>query len=130
MHAEGRMNLTPDASNASTIGSFDFVIVGAGSAGCVLANRLSESGRHDVLLLEAGPPDDSLWIHIPLGYGRLFRDSKFNWLYETEPQPELYGRGIDQPRGKVLGGCSSINGLIYIRGQHEDFELWNRLGNP
>ena len=110
-------------------GSFDYIIVGAGSAGCVLANRLSESGRHRVLLLEAGPVDRNIWIHIPLGYGKLFNNPKFNWLYQSEPEPELNNRKIIQPRGKVLGGSSSINGLLYIRGQREDFDHWRQLGN-
>jgi choline dehydrogenase len=108
---------------------FDYVIVGAGSAGCVLANRLTASGRHRVLLLEAGGRDDNIWIHIPLGYGRLFKDTRFNWMYQTEPEPELNNRRIFQPRGKVLGGSSSINGLVYLRGQKEDFDLWRQLGN-
>ncbi len=110
-------------------GSFDYIIVGAGSAGCVLANRLTASGRHRVLLLEAGGPDRNIWIHIPLGYGKLFSNAKVNWLYKTEPEPELNNRQIIQPRGKVLGGSSSINGLLYIRGQHEDFDHWRQLGN-
>jgi choline dehydrogenase-like flavoprotein len=108
---------------------FDYIIVGAGSAGCVLANRLTASGRHRVLLLEAGGPDRNIWIHIPLGYGKLFANPKVNWLYTTEPEPELNNRRIIQPRGKVLGGSSSINGLLYIRGQHEDFDHWRQLGN-
>ncbi|MFZ2076173.1 MAG: choline dehydrogenase [Xanthobacteraceae bacterium] len=108
---------------------FDFIIVGAGSAGCVLANRLTESGRHRVLLLEAGGHDRHIWIHIPLGYGKLFDNAKVNWLYKTEPEPELNNRQIIQPRGKVLGGSSSINGLLYIRGQHEDYDHWRQLGN-
>jgi choline dehydrogenase len=112
-----------------TFGSFDFIIVGAGSAGCVLANRLSASGRHSVLLLEAGPRDLNPWIHIPLGYGKLFNDPGVNWLYATEAEPELNGRTISQPRGRVLGGSSSINGLVYIRGQREDFDGWRALGN-
>lgn len=111
-------------------GAYDFIIVGAGSAGCVLANRLTASGRHRVLLLEAGGEDSNFWIHIPLGYGKLFRDRRVNWMYETEPEPELEGRRIFQPRGKVLGGSSSINGLVYIRGQREDFDLWRDLGCP
>jgi len=110
-------------------GAFDYIIVGAGSAGCVLANRLSASGKHRVLLLEAGGKDRNIWIHIPLGYGKLFTNPKVNWLYETEPEAELNGRSIIQPRGKVLGGSSSINGLLYIRGQHEDFDHWRQLGN-
>jgi choline dehydrogenase len=100
--------------------SFDFIVVGAGSAGCVLANRLTASGRHRVLLLEAGGHDRRLWIHIPLGYGKLFADSRVNWLYKTEPEPELDNRQVIQPRGKVLGGSSSINGLLYLRGQPAD----------
>jgi choline dehydrogenase len=109
--------------------TFDYIIVGAGSAGCVLANRLTASGRHRVLLLEAGGADHNVWIHIPLGYGKLFHNAKVNWLYSSEPEPELNNRRIVQPRGKVLGGSSSINGLLYIRGQHEDFDLWRQLGN-
>ena len=108
---------------------FDYIIIGAGSAGCVLANRLSESGRHRVLLLEAGGHDRHMWIHIPLGYGKLFDDAKVNWRYKTEPEPELNNRQIIQPRGKVLGGSSSINGLVYVRGQHEDYDHWRQLGN-
>jgi choline dehydrogenase len=108
---------------------FDYIVVGAGSAGCVLANRLSAGGRYRVLLLEAGGHDRHIWIHIPLGYGKLFDNAKVNWLYKTEPEPELNNRRIIQPRGKVLGGSSSINGLLYIRGQHEDYDHWRQLGN-
>jgi choline dehydrogenase len=114
---------------ASSVQTFDYIVVGAGSAGCVLANRLSASGRHSVLLLEAGPRDRNIWIHIPLGYAKLFTNPKVNWLYKTEPEPELNGRQIIQPRGKVLGGSSSINGLLYIRGQAQDFDHWRQLGN-
>ncbi len=109
--------------------TYDFIIVGAGSAGCVLANRLTESGRYRVLLLEAGPKNSHPWLHIPLGYGKLFTDKRYNWCYETEPQPECHNRNVIAPRGKVLGGSSSINGLIYIRGQAEDFDHWRQLGN-
>ena len=109
--------------------TFDFIIVGAGSAGCVLANRLTASGRHRVLLLEAGPSDRHPWLHIPLGFGRLFGDRRFNWCYATEPQSECHNREVIAPRGKVLGGSSAINGLIYIRGQAEDFNHWRQLGN-
>jgi choline dehydrogenase len=109
--------------------SFDYIIVGAGSAGCVLANRLTASGRHRVLLIEAGGADRNIWIHIPLGYGKLFTNPKVNWLYSSEPEPELNDRRIIQPRGKVLGGSSSINGLLYIRGQREDYDHWRQLGN-
>jgi choline dehydrogenase len=108
---------------------FDYIIVGAGSAGCVLANRLTASGKHSVLLLEAGPEDSNIWIHVPLGYGKLFKDTRVNWMYQTEPEPGLGGRSIFQPRGKVLGGSSSINGLLYVRGQHEDYDRWRQLGN-
>ena len=109
--------------------TFDYVIIGAGSAGCVLANRLTASGKHRVLLLEAGGRDTNMWIHIPIGYGKLFKDVRTNWMYQTEPEPELNDRRIFQPRGKVLGGSSSINGLVYLRGQKEDFDLWRQLGN-
>ena len=107
---------------------YDYIIVGAGSAGCVLANRLTASGRHSVLLLEAGPRDRDPWIHVPLGYGKLFTKSSVNWRYESEPEPQLNGRRVYSPRGKVLGGSSSINGLVYIRGQREDFDAWNIPG--
>ena len=117
------MAVTTDAA------TFDYIVVGAGSAGCVLANRLTASGRHRVLLLEAGGHDRHLWIHIPLGYGKLFTDRRVNWLYTTEPEPELNNRQVIQPRGKVLGGSSSINGLLYMRGQPEDFDHWRQLGN-
>ena len=110
-------------------GLFDYIVVGAGSAWCVLAERLTASGRHRVLLLEAGPADRNLWIHVPLGYGKLFTNARYNWLYQSEPEPELNNRRIIQPRGKVLGGSSSINGLLYIRGQREDFDHWRQLGN-
>ena len=110
-------------------GSFDYIVVGAGSSGCVLADRLTANGRHRVLLIEAGGEDRNIWIHVPIGYAKLFADAKHNWLYNSEPEPELNGRSIIQPRGKVLGGSSSINGLLYIRGQAEDFNHWRQLGN-
>lgn len=109
---------------------FDYIIVGAGSAGCVLANRLSANGRHRVLLLEAGGRDRNLWIHVPLGYGKTMFNRDVNWMFETEPVPELNRRVIKQPRGRVLGGSSSINGLVYIRGQREDYDGWRDLGCP
>ena len=115
--------MKPDAS------SFDYIVVGAGTAGCVLANRLSTSESDRVLLLEAGGHDRHIWIHIPLGYGKLFTNPKVNWLYTSEPEAELNNRRIIQPRGKVLGGSSSINGLLYIRGQPADFDHWRQLGN-
>jgi choline dehydrogenase len=113
----------------TSLGVFDFIIVGAGSAGCVLANRLSADGRHRVLLLEAGGQDLNPWIHVPLGYGKLFLDEKVNWRFHTEPEPNLDDRRIFQPRGKVLGGSSSINGLVYVRGQRQDFDGWRQAGN-
>src|SRR5947207_10849109 len=108
----------------------DYVIVGAGSAGCVLADRLSASGKYRVVLLEAGGRDRNPWIHIPLGYGRTMFDARVNWMFETEPEPGLDKRKIKQPRGNVLGGSSSINGLLYVRGQAQDYDHWRDLGNP
>ena len=107
---------------------YDYVIVGAGSAGCVLAHRLTEDPRCNVLLLEAGPRDKDFWIHVPLGYGKLFSRTDINWAYESEPEPALNGRRVFTPRGKVLGGSSSINGLVYIRGQREDYDGWGIPG--
>jgi len=124
MNSEASFGLVRDQP-----GEFDYVIVGAGSAGCVLANRLSADGKNSVLLLEAGPRDTNLWIHVPLGYGRLFKEKTVNWMYQTEPEPGLDGRSVFQPRGKVLGGSSSINGLLYVRGQHEDYDRWRQHGN-
>ena len=108
----------------------DFIVVGAGSAGCVLANRLTASGRHRVLLLEAGPRDRSIWIHLPIGYGKTMFHPVYNWGFYTDPEPTMNGRRIYWPRGRGLGGSSSINGLIYVRGQPEDYGRWAALGNP
>jgi choline dehydrogenase len=108
--------------------TFDYVIVGGGSAGCVLANRLTEDGKRTVLLLEAGPPDRNPWLHIPIGYGRTMFHPVLNWGFYSEPEPHLHGRKIYTPRGRTLGGSSAINGLIQIRGQPEDFDGWEALG--
>jgi choline dehydrogenase len=109
---------------------FDYVIVGAGSSGCVLANRLSADGRYRVLLLEAGPRDNYIWIHIPIGYGKTMFHPIYNWGFYTDPEPNMHGRRIYWPRGRGLGGSSSINGLISIRGQSDDYDRWAQLGNP
>jgi choline dehydrogenase len=111
------------------LGSFDYVIVGAGPAGCVLANRLSADPAVRVALLEAGGKDNYLWIHIPVGYLYCMNNPRTDWCFQTEPEPGLNGRALPYPRGKVLGGCSSINGMIYMRGQARDYDQWRQLGN-
>lgn len=108
---------------------FDYIIVGAGTAGCVLASRLTECGKYTVLLLEAGGSDRSIWIQMPIGYGRTFFDKRINWMYDTEPVEALGGRRSYWPRGKVIGGSGSINAMVYVRGQPRDFEDWKALGN-
>ncbi|MEM8615831.1 MAG: choline dehydrogenase [Pseudomonadota bacterium] len=108
--------------------TYDYIIVGAGSAGCVLANRLTEDGKSTVLLLEAGGKDTSPMIHIPVGYAQTLKDPKVNWMYETEPDPGTKDRVHTWPRGKVLGGSSSINGLLYVRGQQQDYDGWAQMG--
>jgi choline dehydrogenase len=109
---------------------YDYIIVGAGSAGCVLADRLSANGRYSVLVLEAGGSDYNPWIQIPIGYGKSFYNRRVNWMYTTEPDPGLMGRTSYWPRGKVLGGSSSINAMVYIRGQPGDYDEWEAQGNP
>ena len=112
------------------IDEFDYIVVGAGTAGCVLASRLTENGKYSVLLLEAGGSDWSIWIQMPIGYGRTFFDKRINWMYDTEPVEALGGRRSYWPRGKVVGGSGSINAMVYVRGQPHDFDDWKAAGNP
>lgn len=109
---------------------YDYIIIGAGSAGCVVARSLTDNPQFKVLLLEAGPPSDRFWVHTPAGMAKLYHHKELNWNYFTEPMPALDGRRMYWPRGKGLGGSSSINGMIYIRGHRNDFDTWAKLGNP
>lgn len=109
--------------------TYDYIIVGAGSAGCVLANRLSADGNTRVLLLEAGGRDNYLWVHIPIGYLYCMGNPRTDWGFKTQPESGLNGRSLNYPRGRILGGCSSINGMIYMRGQAADYDSWRDLGN-
>src|ERR1700676_586973 len=108
--------------------TFDYIVTGAGSAGCVLGGRRRPYRRPPGVVLEAGDRDRYPWIHVPMGYGRLFSNPRVNWMYESEPEPELEGRSMYQPRGKVLGGTSSINGMVYMRGNPADYDLWRQRG--
>ena len=108
---------------------FDFIIVGAGSAGCLLANRLSSKPENNVLLIEAGRKDNNPWLHVPVGYFKTMNNPKFDWMYQLEKDKGLNNRRIDWPRGKVLGGSSALNGLLYIRGDKHDYDNWEKLGN-
>ena len=109
--------------------NFDYIIIGAGSAGCVLANRLSENPKNKVLLLEAGGKDNYPWIHIPVGYYKTMHNPKVDWCFRTEKDETMNNRSIRYPRGKTLGGSSSINGLLWIRGQSNDYDNWRQQGN-
>src|SRR5687768_10299300 len=121
------MRVRAAARPMKSIGSFDYVIIGAGTAGCVLANRLSADPATSVLLLEAGGKDDWIWIHIPVGYLYCIGNKRTDWCYKTEPEPGLAGRSIGYPRGRVLGGSSSINAMLYLRGQARDYDEWAQL---
>ncbi|MEL0034258.1 MAG: GMC family oxidoreductase N-terminal domain-containing protein, partial [Paracoccaceae bacterium] len=106
--------------------TFDFIVIGAGSAGCVLANKLSASGEYSVLVLEAGPMDNDIRIHIPAAVYQIYKEPKFNWNFRTEPEDIALGHRIDMPRGKVVGGSSSINSMVYMRGHPKDYDRWSR----
>ena len=118
----------PDGMGYRRLESYDFIIVGAGSAGCILADRLSACGRHKVLLLEAGGHDRRFWIKVPLGYGKTYDDPSVNWCYTAQPDPGLAKRASFWPRGRVIGGSSSINAMAYVQGLPHDFDDWETAG--
>src|SRR5476651_1758713 len=118
------------AKTNTPIGDFDYIIVGAGSAGCVLANRLSADPSKRVLLLEAGGRDNWIWFHIPVGYLFAIGNPRADWMFKTEPEAGLNGRSLNYPRGKVIGGSSAINAMVYMRGQAGDYDHWRQLGLP
>lgn len=122
------MNQNP-APEGERFGVFDYIVIGAGTAGCLLANRLSADPKVRVLLLEAGGDDNYLWIKIPIGYLKTMNNPRTDWCLKTEPEPGLNGRALNYPRGRVLGGCSAINGMIYMRGQARDYDQWRQMGN-
>ena len=129
--AEGVPAAVRSTRSSKPIGRrIDWLIVGGGTAGCVLANRLSESGEARVLLLEAGGKDDWIWFHIPVGYLFAIGNPRADWMFKTEPQTHLNGRSLHYPRGKLLGGSSAINAMIYMRGQARDYDLWRDAGLP
>jgi choline dehydrogenase-like flavoprotein len=109
-------------------GEFDYIVVGAGTAGCIVANRLSADPQNRVLLLEAGGNDNWIWFHIPVGYLFAIGNPRSDWMFRTEPEPGLNGRSLAYPRGKVIGGCSAINAMISMRGQAADYDQWRQLG--
>ena len=123
------MARSDNTSSDAIAGTYDYVIIGAGTAGCLLANRLSADPSARVLLLEAGGRDNYHWVHIPVGYLYCFGNPRTDWGYQTAPEPGLNGRTLAYARGRILGGCSSINGMIYMRGQARDYDTWRQLGN-